>query len=64
MVEAIGTFFMTCNPAWIFMIFPLLFMSVAVSAWRTHRQQVKLEANPIHMDERQYIRFNRERFRK
>lgn len=52
------------SPGWIFMIFPLLFGSMALSIWRDHRRQMKLEANPINMDEDEYLRFNRKRFKK
>jgi hypothetical protein len=58
------TWLSTLNPGWIMLIFPMLFGSVALSCWRDHLKQKKLEANPINMDEHEYRRFNRKRFRK
>jgi len=52
------------DPAWIFMIFPLMFGSVAFSMWRDDRRQQKLESNPIHMTDTEYKRFNNKRFKK
>jgi hypothetical protein len=64
MIEAVLTWFATCNPAWIFMIFPLLFGSVALQCWRDHCKQKKREANPHRMGDDEYRRFNRKRFQK
>ena len=52
------------DPAWIFMVFPLLFGSIVVGVWREHRKQMKLEANPINMTDIEYRRFNNKRFQK
>jgi hypothetical protein len=52
------------SPAWIFMIFPAMIGWVALSCWRDHRKQVKLEANPHRMDGDEYEQHNRTRFRK
>jgi hypothetical protein len=52
------------SPGWIFMIFPLLFGSMALSFWRDYRKQKKLEDNPHRMHDEEYRRFNRERFKK
>jgi hypothetical protein len=52
------------SPGWIFMIFPLIFGSVALSCWRDHRRQMKLEADPIRMTDGQYQNFNAKRMRK
>ena len=60
----IGEFLATCNPAWIMLIFPLIFGSVALSCWRDHRKQMKLEANPHRMDDDEMRRFNNKRFKK
>jgi hypothetical protein len=54
----------TCSPGWIFLIFPLLFGSVALSCWRDHLKQQKLEANPHRMDNGEYRNYNNKRFRK
>jgi hypothetical protein len=62
--EAIGIWLMTVNPVWIFMIFPLLFGSIALSCWRDHLKAEKLKRNPNLMTDGQYINFNRERFNK
>ena len=63
-MEVIAAWLTTLNPVWIFLIFPLLFGSMALSCWRDHLKQKKLEANPINMDENEYMRFNHKRFRK
>jgi hypothetical protein len=57
-------FLATLSPAWIFLIFPLLIGSVALSCWRDHLKQKKLEANCHRMDGDEYRRYNWERFKK
>ena len=52
------------SPAWLFMIFPLMFGWVAFMFWRDYRKQVKLEADPINMTNIEYRRFNNKRFGK
>ena len=52
------------NPVWIFMIFPLLFGSAALSCWRDHLKQKKLEVHCHRMDDDEYRQYNRKRFRK
>jgi hypothetical protein len=52
------------NPVWVFLIFPIIFGSVALSCWRDHLKQKKLEADPIRMTDGQYQNFNAKRMRK
>jgi len=52
------------NPGWIFMIFPLMFGLVTFNMWRDYSRQMKLEANPNHMTDEEYKRFNNKRFKK
>ncbi len=52
------------NPAWMYMVIPLLVGSVALSFWRDHRKQKKLEADPLLMTDGQYQDFNDKRMRK
>jgi len=52
------------NPAWIFMIFPLIVGSIALSCWRDHLKNKKRERMPHTMTDNQYLRFNYERFKK
>jgi hypothetical protein len=60
--------FTSLEPVWALLIFPLLLGSamlyVLISCWRDHLKQKKLEANPIGMDEDEYVRFNYKRFHK
>ncbi len=51
------------SPGWIFMIFPLLFGSIALSCWRDHRKLMKKEADPRLMSEAEYKHLNRKRFK-
>jgi hypothetical protein len=62
MLEAIGVFFCSLNPFWIFMIFPLLFGTIALQCWWECRKEDKLEANPHRMNEGQYTNLNNKRF--
>jgi hypothetical protein len=50
------------NPEWALLLMLLIPVAAAFSCWRAHRRQVKQEAMPHTMDERQYARFNQERF--
>jgi len=52
------------NPAWIFMIFPVIFACAFASVAWTIRKEKQLEANPHRMDECEYKDYNLKRFRK
>ena len=52
------------SPAWIFMIFPLMFVWGLLSVANDIRKEKKLAANPHTMDEEEYEQHNRTRFRK
>jgi hypothetical protein len=52
------------SPAWIFMIFPVIFGIAFLSALNDVRKEKKLEGNPHNMDEEEYEQHNRTRFRK
>ena len=64
MDEAIVTWVAAINPAWILLLFPIVFGSVALQFWVEHRRQMKLERNPNRMDTDEYKQFNRKRFSK
>jgi hypothetical protein len=52
------------HPELIFLFFPLWLGIIALGCWRACHDQKKPEANPINMDENEYVRFNNERFRR
>ncbi len=64
MLEAALAFLCTLSPGWVFMIFPLIFGSIAFSCWRGHRKREKLKANPHRMNTGEYMNFNWDRFNK
>jgi hypothetical protein len=64
MLEVVMTFLETCNPVWIFMVFPLLFGTVALRCWLECRKEDKLEDNPHRMTDVEYAQLNHKRFRK
>ena len=64
MLADVLTWISTLSPAWIFLIFPLLFGSVLFSIWRDHCREMKMEADPSRMTNTEYQSFNNKRFNK
>ena len=63
MIEAFVTWVTSLNPAWIFMLFPILFATIPLQYWYERSKQKKLEDHPINMTTVEYQRFNNKRFR-
>jgi hypothetical protein len=53
--------FISLDPAWCLLVFPLVFGSVAVSCALDSRRAAKKRANPYTMSTDEYRRFNHQR---